>query len=168
MTQKENEERQRELLKAFDKELFSYTGQIAWFLPALFSFILLGIMCIPFQEIKNEGSIISAPIMLTLFTAFYVLAPYVYSNDSFTPQQPKSPTYGKLKYLPISKKQYIFVRMGYVYRYFKRLTIIGLVLHCIISMLAYHTLTLENILYVLIILFLLPLAMGFIQLNIFG
>lgn len=164
MNQKDNEKFQRELLRAFDKELFSYTGQIAWFLPAIFSFMLLVIMCIPFQEIKNEGSIIGITGMLTLFTAFYVLAPYIFSNDSFTPQQPKSPTYEKLKYLPISKKQYIFVRMEYVFRFFRRLTIIALILHCSISVFAYHTITIENILYILVILLVLPLAVSLFNL----
>ena len=44
---REEQAQQRRRLREFDKELFSYTGQIAWLLPGLFSFVVLGLMCIP-------------------------------------------------------------------------------------------------------------------------
>ncbi|MDE6064092.1 MAG: hypothetical protein K2G20_05865, partial [Lachnospiraceae bacterium] len=47
---KEREKEERARIREFDKDLFSYTGQIAWFLSGLFSFILLILMVIPVQE----------------------------------------------------------------------------------------------------------------------
>lgn len=125
MKKNNNEIRQRELIKAFDKELFSYTGQVAWFVPALLSFFLLILMIIPYQEWAEEHNFLWFTIYFPMLISYLVLLPYVNTTDALSPQQKKNRTYDKLKYLPISKKQYIFARMEYLFRYFSRLTIIG-------------------------------------------
>ena len=45
------EKQQRNVIREFDKELFTYTGQVAWFMPGIISFLLICLMAIPFQEI---------------------------------------------------------------------------------------------------------------------
>lgn len=164
MKKNNNEIRQRELIKAFDKELFSYTGQVAWFVPALLSFFLLILMIIPYQEWAEEHNFLWFTIYFPMLISYLVLLPYVNTTDALSPQQKKNRTYDKLKYLPISKKQYIFARMEYLFRYFSRLTIIGLILQCIFSLLIAKDLGIANILYVIITLFVTPMISGRLQL----
>lgn len=159
-----NEKQQREKIKAFDKELFSYTGQVAWFVPALISFFQLILMIIPYQEWAEEHDFLWFTIYLPMLISYLVLLPYVNTTDALSPQQKKNKTYDKLKYLPISKKQYILARMKYLFRYFSRLTIIGLILQCIFSLLIAKDLGIANILYVLITLFVIPMIFGRLQL----
>lgn len=164
MNQKEEDKKQRELIRAFDRELFTYTGQIAWFAPGFFSFIALGLIAIPYQELVESGDF---PwwimIFLSFWITFLVLQPYQNSTDAFTPQKKVSKTYDKLRCLPVDKKQYRIVRMGYLFRYFWKLTVIGLCMQCITSWIA-GTLGIQSILYVIIVLFVVPMIEGGLQL----
>lgn len=159
-----HEIQQKEKIKAFDKELFSYTGQVAWFVPALISFFQLIFMIVPYQEWAEEHDFLWFSIYLPMLISYLVLLPYVNTTDALSPQQKKNKTYDKLKYLPISKKQYILARMEYLFRYFSRLTIIGLILQCIFSLLIAKDLGIANILYAIITLFVIPMTFGQLQL----
>lgn len=120
---------QREKIKEFDKELFSATGQVAWFAPGIFSFLLLILFAIPIQEISGESRyMIAIGASWAFWIAYLVLLPYETVTNKV--QTKKNKTFGRLKYLPVSAKQYRTVRMGYLFRFVKRLALIGLVLQC--------------------------------------
>lgn len=162
----EEQARQRMRLREFDKELFSYTGQIAWLLPGFFAFAVLGLMCIPVQE---AGSGDSYPIIVTylsgLWISFFVLQPYVHVTDTFErPKNNRDRTYDKLKYLPVSRKQYISVRMGYLFRYLWKLTLAGGAVQCIFAAVDQGRVEPVNVAYAVVVLLLLPLVSGWIQL----
>lgn len=164
---REEQAKQRRRLRAFDKELFSYTGQIAWFLQGLFSFAVLGLMCIPIQE---AGSVDSYPEIVTFLSgvwiSFCVLQPYVNVTDTFErPKNNRNRTYDKLRYLPVSKKQYISVRMGYLFRYLWKLTLAGGALQCIFTAVDLGRVEPVNVAYAVGVLLLIPLASGWIQLK---
>lgn len=165
MILKENEKKQRERLQKFDKELFTYTGQIAWFPVAIFSFLCLVLQAIPVQELQNSRPNIWLSICLfSIWIPYFVVLPYVNMTDALTPYQRKNKTYDKLKYLPVSKKQYRIVRMGYVIRYIWKLTVAGLAVQCTFSLGVMKYLDVWNILYVVAILFALPLVIGWLML----
>lgn len=160
--QKEREKEVRARIREFDKELFSYTGQIAWFLPGLFSFILVALMGIPVQEITRDSKFGVIGFILAAWISYFVLQPYVNVTDSLTRQQKKSGTYRKLKYLPVSKKQYRRVRMAYLFRYLWKLALIGLVLQCVMAAVDGNSVTVWNILYAVGILLVCPLFLGWL------
>jgi len=166
MNQKENEMKQRELLREFDKELFTYTGQISWFLSGIFSFISLCLLAIPMQEvITGNENLWTTSCMCAIWIPYSVLLPYINMTDAFTPHQKHNRTYDKLKYLPVSKKQYRIVRMEYLFRYIWKLTIVGLVVQCSFTIITVGSVSVWNIVYVAAILFVLPLFCGWILLH---
>ncbi len=160
MTRKEEAKRQRELLRAFDKELFSYTGQLAWFIPALFSFLLLIYLFIPVQETMDDMTLaIWVPTYFTLMIAYFVLHPYILIQDSASANKKVQPTHLKLRYLPVSKRQYRIVRMGYLFRFFWKLGLAGTIIQCGMALLT-HTFGIANILYCIAIFGVLPMLVG--------
>ena len=165
MNHKENEKRQRELFRKFDKELFTYTGQITWFPAGIFSFICLVLQAIPVQELQNDSSNIWLCVcMFTIWIPYSVLLPYINMTEAFTPYQRRNRTYDKLKYLPVSRKQYRTVRMGYLFRYVWKLTVAGLAVQCTFAMAILKHLDIWNIIYVVAILFVFPLFLGWLML----
>lgn len=166
MNQKESEKKQRELLRKFDKELYTYTGGgIAWFVNSVFCFISLLLQAIPVQELQNDNANIwLSYCMFIIWITYCVLLPYVNMTEPFTPYQRQNKTYDKLKYLPVSKKQYRIVRMGYLFRYMWKLTAAGLVVQCAFSLAIMKYLDVWNIIYVVAILFVLPLVFGWLML----
>ena len=153
MQQEKREEQagQRRRLREFDKELFSYTGQIAWFLSGLFAFAVLGLMCTPVQE---AGSGDSYPGIVTFLSGIWiswsVLQPYVNVTDTFErPKNNRSRTYDKLKYLPVSRK----------------LTLAGGAVQCIFTAADLGRVEPVNVAYAVGVLFLIPMASGWIQLR---
>lgn len=158
---------QRDIIREFDKELFTYTGQIAWFLPGIFSFLLICLMAIPFQEVGPGDYIIWVNgCNFSAWISYLVLQPYLYTTDTFSPRNTTSITYNKLRYLPVSRKQYNRVRLGYVIRYVWKLTLIGLTVQCLSAFLTTGTVTVWNVLYGIGILFVAPLLIGWLQLMI--
>ena len=161
---------QRKRLREFDRELFSYTGQIAWLVPGIFSFAVLGLMCIPVQEIRSGDSYLGVMIfMVCVLIPYFVLLPYVNITDTFErPKNNRNMTYDKLKYLPISRKQYILVRMGYLFRYMWKLALAGGAVQCIFAVGETGRVELVNIAYAASVLLLMPLAVGWIQMKVFA
>lgn len=165
MSKKQTEARkQRELIRAFDKELFSYTGQVAWFLPGIFSVILLCLTAIPVQKINREDTVmLFVMINMIIWLSYTILLPYVDVSDGTDTQKKRRRTYDLLKYLPVSKAQYRRVRMEYLFRYLWKLTLIGLVLQCGFAFLSVKRIDIINIVYAIIMLFVIPMVSGWFQ-----
>lgn len=161
---------QRDRLREFDRELFSYTGQIAWLLPGLFSFLLLILMGIPVQEIEREdGALWWSVFMLVICNTFFVLQPYINITDTFERQSGRhNRTYDKLKYLPVSRRQYIAVRMGYLFRFTWKIALAGTVIQCIFAAVALGSVDFINVVYAAAALLLVPLAVGWLLLAFAG
>jgi hypothetical protein len=159
----EQDRKQQELLKEFDKELFTYTGQIAWFLPGMISFIVLILGAIPVSE--NSRFSILYMIYLVAFLVIYILFPYEYCNEFLKRQKKTDIIYNKLKYIPISRKNFICVRMEYLFKYLWKLCLIELVIHVIISI-ASRSFHVVDYIYVVVFMFVLPMAFGWFKLTI--
>lgn len=165
--QKEMEKQQRNTIREFDKELFTYTGQIAWFLPAIFSFLLVCLMAVPLQEIGPGDYIIWINVCaFSIWLSYFVLLPYLYTTDTFSPRKTTGVTYNKLRYLPVSRKQYNRVRLGYVFRFVWKLALISLMVQCLSAFSTTGTITVWNVLYGGGIPFAVPLASSWFQILI--
>ncbi len=163
---KKREQEERARIREFDKELFSYTGQVPWVLPGIFSFVLIVLMAVPVQEIVHDATVIWLNVFtIAIWGTFYVLLPYVNVTDFLTPKKKTSATYSKLKYLPVSKKQYRRVRMEYLFRYLWKQALIGLVVQCAVAAAVLRSVTVWNVLYVVGFLLVFPLLLGRLVLS---
>lgn len=157
----------RAIIKEFNMDLFSYTGQVAWFMPGIFSFVLICLLIIPVGELSNKDNYIwFIEIMLSALISRLVLLPYINVTDSMSPQNTKSRTFDKLKYLPVSRKQYKRVLMQQLFSYMWKLTVIGLVVHCIFALLIAKRIEIFDVTYVVTILFILPMLTGALDADI--
>lgn len=163
---KQQDKRERELLRAFDKELFSYTGQIAWLLPGIFSFCALIMAAIPVSEFeKGDPVVFWGSLYIASVLASVVLMPYIWSNDSFTRRNSKRDrTYNMLRYLPLARKNYIYVRMGYLFRFLWKLTAASFLIQGIVAI-AIKEFHIENFLYVIFSFLMIPLLVGWLNLK---
>ncbi len=167
MKEKEIADIQKRKLREFDRELFSYTGKVAWFLPALLSFLELVFMAIPVQEMAgedNKGMAVGF-LMFSVWISYMVLLPYENMADAWSLARQRRRTYDRLRYLPINSKIYRQVRMGYLFRYIWKLTAAGLLVQCIASLLILKRLGIANIGYVIGVLFCIPLLGGYLLLS---
>lgn len=156
---------QRMRIREFDKELFSYTGQIAWFLPGIFSFLAMIMIFIPVQVPDSKGFYIYEP-MFTIWISVFVLQPYLNTTEPFAGARQKiHRTYDKLKYLPVSRKQYNLVRLGYLFRYTWKLTVVGMFIQCLSVALFVGYVDIWNVVYVMAVLFVAPMLAGWLQIR---
>lgn len=164
---KEEGRRQRAILRKFDANLFTYTGQIAWLWPVLGSFLELILMAIPVQEYmadEDRFMMFWLPFFFAFGISYALLWPYTILSDGFTPQQKNAKISRKLRYLPISRRQFIYVRLGYLHRYLWKVTAIGLALQCLFALGIEKQIGIINILYVVAVLYAGPMILGGIQL----
>lgn len=161
---------QRRQIREFDKELFSYTGQIAWLLPGIFSFIALILLFVPVQELESgDRALYMWGPMSAIWISFFILQPYLFTTEPFAgSRQNIHKTYDKLKYLPVSKKQYELVRLGYLFRYTWKLTAVGMFLQCLSAAWIAGYADIWNILYVIVVLLLTPLLTGWLLIKLYS
>lgn len=120
-------------------------------------------MAIPVQEIfADDDNLWIFGCIFAIWIPYLVLLPYINMTDALSPTQRRNKTYDKLKFLPVSKKQYRIVRMGYLFRYLWKLTATGLVVQCVVAMILLGKISVWNILYVVAILFVLPFFCGWV------
>ena len=130
----------------------------------------MGLMCIPVQEIRSEDNYLGVmAFMVCVLLPYFILLPYINITDAFErPKNNRNMTYDKLKYLPVSRKQYILVRMGYLFRYMWKLALAGGAVQCIFAIGEMGRVELVNIAYAAGVLLLMPLAVGWIQMKVFA
>lgn len=114
------DKRQQESLKNFDQVLKESTGQLVWLLYWLFAamVLMLGLMPIYDGIDWNRGWALICYVCTVVWMDIYVLAPYCWSNESFSQRIPRSDSVSKiLKYVPLTRKNYIQVRMEYLWKF---------------------------------------------------
>lgn len=114
------DKRQQECLKNFDQALKESTGQLVWLLYWLFAamVLMLGLMLIYDGIDWNHGWSLICYVCTVVWMDIYVLAPYRWSNESFSQRVPRSDSVSKiLKYVPLTRKNYIKVRMEYLWKF---------------------------------------------------
>lgn len=111
---------QQQKLKEFDRTLRESTGQLAWFLYWMFAAVVLMLgMVLIFDGIFDQDVwLILCYVWMVVYMDNYVLAPYQWSNETFSQRMPKSDAVSKiLRFVPVSQKNYIRVRMQYLWKF---------------------------------------------------
>ena len=160
----QKDRKQQEQLKRFDQEFSSCTGQIKWLYPGAFSLFALVLVTVSFAMNQKQIFFIYQMLLAYLISVF-VLMPYEWGNETFAPRQQRDKIYDVLRHLPISKKNYIHTRMGYLFCYFIKLTVIAVGIQSIFTI-AGRTISVLDFLYVILCFFVSPVLFGWIHLRI--
>ncbi len=163
MERKEAEKRQRELLYAFDKEWITYSSHGEEILKVFCIIILLILMMIP---LKSPGDL-TENYFFIYFASFSFAEAVLMSYSTITEidnnRKKTVSVYRKLRYVPISRKQYVRVRLEYLFRVAWKVTLAGLILHCGMTFLCYHQIGIWNLIHVLFVLFVVPMIFGWLE-----
>lgn len=114
------DKKQQQKLKEFDRTLRESTGQLAWFLYGMFAAfaLMLGMVLIFDGIFYQDVRLILCYVLMVVYMDNYVLAPYRWSNETFSRRMQKSDAVSKLlQFVPISGKNYIRVRMQYLWKF---------------------------------------------------
>ena len=111
---------QQQKLKEFDRILRESTGQLAWFLYWIFAAVVLmvGLVLIFDGMFDHDAWLLLGYVWMVVYMDNYVLAPYQWSNETFSQRMPKADAVSKiLRFVPVSQKNYIRVRMQYLWKF---------------------------------------------------
>ena len=110
------DKKQQENLKNFDRNLKESTDQLAWMFAAVV--LVLGMTLIFDGIFYRDAWLILCYVWMVVFMDNYVLAPYQWSNEAFSRRMQKSDAVSKiLRFVPVSGKNYIRVRMQYLWKF---------------------------------------------------
>lgn len=161
------DKKQQQNLKNFDRTLRESTGQLVWFLYAIFAacaLVLSFILIYDRIDWENAWTILSY-ICMVAWMDTYILAPYRWGNESFSKRVPQSDSISKiLMYVPLSAKGYIRVRMGYLWRSLWKFAAFGMLI-LLGSMGVMHAFSFVKVMEGVVLLLLFPLLIGYIEVR---
>ena len=114
------DKKQQQKLKEFDRTLRESTGQLVWLLYWMFAAfaLMVGLVLIFDGIFGHDAWLLLGYVWMVTYMDSYVLSPYRWSNESFSQRMPKSDSVSKiLQFVPVSKKNYICVRMQYLWKF---------------------------------------------------
>lgn len=136
----------KEQIKAFDKDLLSYGGGMQQVAGWIFEFGVILFIMIPYQVVEKEPVIfLCAGLMLTQPAMFYIRPYLTVTEGGITCSVAE-----KIKYTSIPIEEVRSVRVEYLAAFVLKTLAAELLIQIFITMLAYHKITLGNILYVIL------------------
>lgn len=161
------DQKQQENLKKFDRTLKESTGQLAWFLEGMFAlFTLMVGYIILYDGIAENLWILGGYVFTQAWMVTSVLLPYLWSNELLTQRVPESDSVSKiLRYVPVAKKNYIRVRMEYLWSFIWKFALLAMVI-LFIAMGASHTFAIEKIVGGFAMFLVIPMLTGNIELKV--
>lgn len=158
---KQEQLRQRELVRAFDEKLHSYVSNgmepVEKLGKGFFLVFMAMVMFLPF-DMEETG----LWIMLFGFGVWPVSIALM-SKINVTENGKQKSIYQKLKYLPVDKKEIWHVRIEYVVKFLKTPIIVALVAQVIGAWAFNGRIGIENIIYPLVAQGLIPLLFGLLM-----
>ena len=136
----------------FFKRLYdkSVSKAVSWFLIGILLFCGIWLCMIPAQDVMTEDKFLSwALILLSAMAAAARVSPY----QQYTENQKSRKMIDILKYHPISKRAIWKVKMKSLCIFQAKVTGAGLVIQTISSLIAYKTITFDNVIYIVFNLF---------------
>ena len=154
---------QRERIENYYDTLLSQgTGALS---PDIVTYILLFIsmllLFIPVQELFGEdsgGDLLSVvwvfTLLLTMSVSFYMMKYHTvtYGNNK------SEAVADMLLYMPVNRKENRTYLFGILIRFLKKITVAGMVMQVGVALIAYHFVSIWNIIYILVLTFVVPLV----------
>ncbi|MBE5882449.1 MAG: hypothetical protein E7289_09115 [Lachnospiraceae bacterium] len=124
----------------------------------LLLFIGMMLLFIPVQEMMEEGILFSIvwvyTLLITMAVTFYMQKYHVVTFGNNKMENVAE----KLFYMPIDRKENRRFLFRKLIGFLKKLTIAGLIMQLGVALIAYHSLSIWNIIYILVLTFIAPLA----------
>lgn len=137
----------------------SVSKAVSWFLIGILLFVGLWLCMIPAQDVMAEDKYLSwGLIFLSAMAAAARVSPY----QQYTENQKSRKISDILKYYPISKKAIWKIKMKHLCIFQAKVTGAGLIIQIAASLIAYKTVTLENVIYIVFNLFIVCMMGEFI------
>lgn len=155
---------QREKIeKYYDTLIGQGTGALS---PDIVTYILLFIammlLFIPVQELfaeGNNGNLLSVvwvfTLLFTMSVSFYMMK---YHTVSYGNNKAEAVA-DMLLYMPVDRRENRKYLFGILIRFLKKITIAGLIMQVGVALIAYHFVSIWNIIYILVITFVAPLIL---------
>lgn len=125
-------------------------------------FIAMMLLFIPVQELFDEGNNGNLLSVVWVFTLLFTM------SVSFYMMKYHTVSYGNNKaeavadvllYMPVDRKENRKYLFGILIRFLKKITIAGLIMQVGVALIAYHFVSIWNIIYILVITFVAPLIL---------
>jgi len=146
--------RQEEILQTFFKEMnFGNMDGLGWLIVILMEFFAGAFICIPYQD-----AIAMETAMLPSLFAFLGVKLYIEEYVQFVEQKKVCCVYNKIKYLPVSRAVLVRWRMKKLMEFCGKTTLIFVGLQLLFAWVSLGTFGLDNILYPVIIGFVIPVG----------
>ena len=149
--------------KYYDTLIGQGTGALS---PDIVTYILLFIammlLFIPVQELFAEGNNDNLLSVVWVFTLLFTM------SVSFYMMKYHTVSYGNNKaeavadvllYMPVDRKENRKYLFGILIRFLRKITIAGLIMQVGVALIAYHFVSIWNIIYILVITFVVPLVL---------
>ena len=153
---------QRQKIEVYYKTLLGQgTGALS---PDIVTYLMLTIamllLFIPVQELFAEGSrdlllvLWVFTLFITMSVSFYMMKYHMvaYGNNK------SEEVADVLLYMPVDRKENRKYLFGILIRFLKKITIAGLIMQVGVALIAYHFVSVWNIIYILVMTFLVPLV----------
>lgn len=133
--------------------------------PDIVTYLILGIVMmilfIPVQaffEEGDQGALFAVAWCFTLLGTM-VITFYMQKYHTVTYEKNQTEAVGeKLRYMPIDRKENRRYLFGKLIAFLKKITIAGLIMQLGVSLIAYHAVSIWNVLYILLLTFVIPLV----------
>lgn len=169
MSEKEYIKSQQSIIDDFYKEYFTYDiSNIGyWIVAGLFTFIQLIFNAIPFENICKEGKLsvvntsddmefLTIVAVIIVFPVYFYMQPFVVGNLNGR----VGSIYSRIKYLPVSPKAIRLYRFKRMLKFVLRVFAVCVVLQIGLSLLIYHRITWQTLVYLFLYGFLIPFLVG--------
>lgn len=146
------QKKQRDIIREFDRMMSSYqsNGLPPSWNAGVWGILEVIMMIVPWQAVQKQGElhgIIWIVALWSINAPLYYMMPY----QQFRENGKSVSLYKKIKYLPVDIRQVKIVRVEYLLAFLKKTFIAAMIVQLISTLLFYHTLSIWNIVYVLIL-----------------
>ncbi|MBE5953405.1 MAG: hypothetical protein E7257_04525 [Lachnospiraceae bacterium] len=161
MSEKEYIKDQQCIIDDFYKEYYTYdiSNVGYWLIAGIFTFIQLVFSAIPMQQLMKEGidsEFLTIMAILIAFPVYFYLQPFVIGNLNGR----VGSIYSRIKYLPVSLKSIRLYRFKMMLRFVLKVFSICTALQVGLSLLIFHGITWQTVVFLLVYDFLIPFLVG--------
>ena len=169
LSEKEYIQSQQGVIDDFYKEYYTYdiSNVGYWLIAGIFTFIQIVFMAVPLQEFYTDGispfinasgdrELLAIMAFLFAFPVFFYMQPFVVGNLNGR----VGSIYSQIKYLPVSVKAIRLYRFKKMIKFVLRVLLICAVFQLGISLIAYHRIMWQTLVYLFIYGFLIPFLVG--------
>ena len=133
-----------QVIDKFFKEFFTWKADNIgmWIVAGFMEVICVGLMCIPFQNMIEEG-LVGIAAILAVSGAWYYINPYIFYMD----EGKRRRIYYVINYLPVSLKELRIFRLKKVTLFCVKMFLIFLVGQMIFALIFFHGISWGNLIY---------------------